>query len=149
MLVKHIDLLKENIHTIKQRHPFEIHAWVVLPDHMHCMIELLENETDFPLRRDLIKMGFSKSLPANERLSSVRKRRGERGLWQRRYWEHLIKDEGDYQAHMDYVHINPVKHGLSKNVSDWPHSTFHRPVREGVYPLDWAGGCEGLLDYRD
>lgn len=145
MLVKHINLLKENIRTVKQRHPFDIHAWVVLPDHMHCIIELPENDADFPLRWRLIKMGFSKSLPANERLSAVRKRRGERGIWQRRYWEHLIKDEEDYRVHMDYVHINPVKHGLSKEVSDWPHSTFHRLVREGVYPIDWAGGCEELL----
>ena len=94
-------------------------------------------------------MGFSKALPRAERLSSVRQRRGERGIWQRRYWEHLIKDEADYQAHMDYIHINPVKHGLVDRVVDWPYSTFHRLVEKGIYPLNWAGGNEGLVSYRD
>ena len=85
---------------------------------MHCVIKLPENDDDFPLRWRLIKMGFSKSLPKQEYLSDVRKRRGERGIWQRRYWEHLIKSEEDYHAHMDYVHINPVKHGLVTRVVD-------------------------------
>ena len=149
LLVRHIDLLKQTIRTVKHRHPFEIHAWVVLPDHMHCILELPENDSDYPLRWRLIKMGFSKSLPKEEYLSPVRKKRGERGIWQRRYWEHLIRDDEDYKAHMDYIHINPVKHGLTENVSDWPHSTFHHLVKESVYPRDWAGGSEVLLDYRD
>jgi len=97
----------------------------------------------------LIKINFSKSLPKTERLSSVRKRRGERGIWQRRYWEHLIKNESDYRAHMDYVHINPVKHELVKSVADWPYSTFHRLVEKNIYPLDWAGGHEAGVDYQD
>lgn len=94
-------------------------------------------------------MEFSKSLPKGERLSAVRGRRGERGIWQRRYWEHLIKDEADFQAHMDYVHINPVKHGLVSRVTDWPFSTFHKLVERGVYPADWAGGDEEGLRYVD
>jgi len=93
LLVRHIDLLRESIRRVKQKHPFIIHGWVVLPDHMHCVIELPEDDADFPLRWRLIKINFSKSLPKTERLSSVRKRRGERGIWQRRYWEHLIKNE--------------------------------------------------------
>jgi putative transposase len=97
----------------------------------------------------LIKAGFSKAIPTTEYLSLVRKRRGERGIWQRRYWEHLIKDERDYHSHMDYVHINPVKHGLVKRVVDWPHSTFHRLVEGGVYPRNWAGGEEDMLSYHD
>ncbi len=89
-------------------------------------------------------------MPRTEWLSAVRQRRGERGLWQRRFWEHLIKDEADYRAHMDYVHINPVKHGLVKQVADWPYSTFHRLVTEGVYPRDWAGSAGAdMLDYPD
>ena len=96
-----------------------------------------------------MKMGFSKSLPKGERLSPVREKSGERGIWQRRYWEHLLKDEEDYRAHMDYVHINLVKHGLVKKVIDWPHSTFHRLVDAGDYPVDWAGGSEESLDYRE
>jgi len=75
--------------------------------------------------------------------------RGERGIWQRRYWEHLIRDEADYRAHMDYVHINPLKHGLVRRVRDWPHSTFHRQVERGVYPANWAGGGENVLEYED
>ncbi len=88
-------------------------------------------------------------MPRIERLSAVRVRRGERGIWQRRYWEHLIRDERDYRAHMDYVHINPLKHGLVTCVADWPYSTFHRLVTDGVYPQNWAGGNEGELEYED
>ena len=94
-------------------------------------------------------MGFSKSIPTKERRSQVRQKRGERGIWQRRYWEHLIRDEVDYRAHMDYVHFNPVKHGRVQRVSDWPYSTFHRLVEQGVYPPDWAGGNENMLAYGD
>jgi putative transposase len=97
----------------------------------------------------LIKMGFSKALPREERRSTVRARRGERGIWQRRYWEHRIRDEADFRAHMDYVHINPVKHGLVGRVVDWPYSTFHGLVERGVYPRDWGGGEEAALGYDD
>ena len=113
------------------------------------MIELPVGDVDFPVRWRLIKMEFSKSLPRGERLSAARERRGERGIWQRRYWEHLIKNEADFQAHMDYVHVNPVKHGLVSRVSDWPFSTFHKLVERGVYPADWAGGDEEGLRYVD
>jgi len=113
-LVRHISLLREVIAKVKSSHPFKIHAWVVLPEHMHCVIELPEGDVDFARRWMLIKMLFSRGIAKNERLSEVRKQRRERGIWQRRYWEHLIRDERDYQAHVDYVHINPVKHGLVK-----------------------------------
>jgi len=139
LLVRHIELLRESVRSVKQRHPFKIHAWVVLPDHLHCVIELPKDDMDFPVRWRLIKMGFSKSLPRDERLSEVRRRRGERGIWQRRYWEHLIRDDADYLAHMNYVHVNPLKHGLVDRVLDWPFSTFHGLVKAGVYPSDWAG----------
>ncbi len=122
---------------------------MVLPDHLHCIIELPSGDADFATRLRLIKANFSKAIPRLESLSSVRARRGERGIWQRRYWEHLIRDERDYQAHMDYVHINPVKHGLVGRVADWPYSTFHGLVAEGIYPADWAGGCEDDLGYQD
>ncbi|TND01442.1 MAG: hypothetical protein FD120_2615 [Gammaproteobacteria bacterium] len=74
----------------------------------------------------------------------MRREKGERGIWQRRYWEHQIRDDRDYAAHMDYLHYNPVKHGLVKRVADWPHSTFHRLVKDGVYSPDWAGGDDGM-----
>lgn len=147
LLVRHVDLLRDAIRTVRQAHPFTIHAWVVLPEHMHCVIELPIGDTDFAVRWRLIKIRFSKSLPDREWRSAVRLRRGERGIWQRRYWEHLIRDDEDFAAHMDYVHINPVKHGLVKRVVDWPYSTFHRLVEQGVYPLDWAGGFEEVTDY--
>lgn len=117
-LVRYIDLLRSVVTKVKQSHPFHIHAWVVLPEHMHCVMELPEGDADFAKRWMLIKMKFSKGLPKTERLSNARIQRRERGIWQRRYWEHLIRDEKDYQAHMDYVHISPVKHGLVKQVKD-------------------------------
>lgn len=88
-------------------------------------------------------------MPKTERLSAVRVKRGERGIWQRRYWEHLIRDEHDFVAHIDYVHINPFKHGLVNRVQDWPYSTFHRYVAQGILPNDWAGGDERTLGDLD
>ena len=149
LLTRNIDLLRFIIKTVQRRHPFKIHGWVVLPEHLHCVIELPPGDADYATRWRLIKMEFSKALPRTERLSAVRARRGERGVWQRRYWEHLIRDERDYRAHMDYVHINPVKHGLVKAVADWPYSTFRRLVAEGIYPENWGGGNEGDLGYDD
>ena len=146
-LLVHIDTLRTIVKSVQTRHPFSIHGWVVLPEPLHCVSELPKGDADFSTRWRLIKMEFSKSLPLTQRRSGVRRRRGERGIWQRRFWEHLIRDDADYRAHMDYVHINPVKHGWVKRVRDWPYSTFHRLVEQGVYPLDWAGGDEALLEY--
>jgi putative transposase len=149
LLTRHIDLLRHTVAAVQHRHPFVIHGWVVLPDHLHCVIELPAGDADFAKRWRLIKMYFSKALPRIEGRSAVRVRRGERGIWQRRYWEHLIRDEADFQAHMDYVHINPLKHGLVARVADWPYSTFHRLVEADVYPADWAGGCEDRVACPD
>ncbi len=109
----------------KARQPFEIYGWVVLPEHFHCVLELPPDDADYATRLRLFKIGFSKALPKTERRSAVRVRRGERGIWQRRYWEHLIRDEADYRAHLDYIHYSPVKHGWVKQVKDLPFSTFH------------------------
>ena len=149
LLTKHIDLLREVVFSVKRRHPFLIHGWVVLPDHLHCVIELPPDDADFATRWRLIKMNFYKMLPKTERRSSVRVRRGERGIWQGWYWEHLIRDEIDFRAHMDHVHINPVKHGLVKCAGDWSYSTFHKLVEWGIYPVNWAGGEEAGLGYID
>ena len=149
LLVRHIDLFRDAVRIVRRTHSFTIHAWVVLPEHMHCVIELPIGDADFAVRWRLIKMRFSKSLPNQEWRSATRLRRGERGIWQRRYWEHLIRDDKDFTAHMDYVHVNPLKHGLVKHVADWPFSTFHHLVAQDVYPLDWAGGFEGGVDYAD
>jgi len=138
LLVRHIDLLRSCVRRAKELHPFYIDAWVVLPEHMHAIWTLPEHDADFSLRWRLIKTAFARQLPKTEFLSDVRLARGERGIWQRRFWEHMIRDDDDFARHVDYVHINPVKHGLVKTPADWLYSSFHRYVKEGIYPADWA-----------
>ncbi|ANG61175.1 transposase [Marinobacterium aestuarii] len=150
LLTRHIDELREAVRSVRLHHPFRIHGWVVLPDHLHCVIELPSGDADYAKRWFLIKNNFSRQIPHTELRSASRLSRGERGIWQRRYWEHLIRDERDYRAHMDYIHINPVKHGLVDHPSKWPYSTFHRLVTKGIYPADWADtGHASELDYKD
>ncbi len=143
LLVRHIDVLRAAVARVKIKYPFVIHGWVVLPDHLHCVIELPAGDLDFSVRWRLIKILFSKGLPPDEYRSAVRLHRKERGIWQRRYWEHLIRDQRDFEHHMDYVHFNPVKHGLVNNVHEWPFSTFHQLVRCGVYPKKLGWFCPG------
>ena len=138
LLVDHIDLLRESVRLCKQKLPFHIDAWVVLPEHMHTIWTLPEGDDDFSRRWKMIKTHFSKGLPITERRSKVRIKRGERGIWQRRFWEHAIRDDRDYALHLDYVHFNPVKHGWVKNVMDWPFSSFHKYQNQGIYPQHWA-----------
>jgi REP-associated tyrosine transposase len=140
ILVTHIEALREAVRKVRARRPFHIDAWVVLPDHMHAVWTLPPDDSDYSSRWKEIKIAFAKALPKTERRSAVRAAKGERGIWQRRFWEHTIRDDRDYAAHVDYVHINPVKHGLVACVRDWPHSSFHRCVARGVYSPDWAGG---------
>ena len=141
-LVEHIDLLKRSFREEKKVHPFQINALVILPDHLHAVLTLPDGDADYSGRWRRIKAAFSAALPPIEQRSASRRSKGERGIWQRRFWEHLIRDEQDYARHVDYIHFNPVKHGHVTRVRDWPHSTFHRFVREGMYPLDWAWGDE-------
>ena len=128
----------------RRRHPFSIDAVVVLPDHLHTVWTLPEGDADFSTRWRLIKTSFSRDLADGEPVSGSRAAKGERGIWQRRYWEHTIRDEKDFERHIDYVRINPVKHGLVKRVSDWPYLSFHRMVTQGLYPKDWAGDVSSL-----
>ena len=114
---------------------------VVLPDHLHVIWTLPPGDADYPLRWALIKSAFSRSLPKTEFIRDSRLAKRERGIWQRRYWEHQIKDEADLQAHVDYLHFNLVKHGYVRCVADWPFSSFHRYVRQGLLPADWAGAA--------
>jgi putative transposase len=144
LLVRYIDVLREAVRVVKARYPFVIHAWVVLPEHTHFVIELPEGDCDYSLRIRLIKAYFSRHLPKDEMRNLARQRRHERGIWQRRFWEHLIRDERDFERHVDYVHFNPVKHGWVACVKDWPYSTFHRFVAQGILPCDWAGDDVGL-----
>ena len=140
VLVTRIEALRSAVRQTRGKSPFHIDAWVVLPDHMHCLWTLPENDADFSGRWRAIKKAFSKTLPATEPRSAVHIRRGERGIWQRRFWEHTIRDERDYAVHMDYIHFNPVRHGLVQHVAEWPFSSFHRCVASGIYPAEWAGG---------
>jgi len=147
LLVREIEHLRETVRRIRQLHPFHIDAWVVLPEHMHCLWTLPPGDADFAMRWMLIKNRFSRGLSTGEPRSPNHLRRRERGIWQRRYWEHLIRDDEDYRRHFDYIHINPLKHGLVARVQDWPYSSFQRAVRAGLYAPDWAGGAgeAGLL----
>ncbi len=143
LLTAHIDLLRRAFRDVRRRHRFEIEAIVVLPDHLHAIWTLPEDDADFALRWRQIKAGFSRTLPGGESVSASRAGKGERGVWQRRYWEHTIRDDADFARHVDYIHFNPVKHGHATRVRDWPHSSFHRMVKLGIYPLDWAGDMAG------
>ena len=147
LLIAEIALLRSAVRTARARHPFHIDAWVVLPDHMHCLWTLPPGDVDFPSRWQLIKATFSHGVPKPEhqrRASLVRKR--EAGVWQRRYWEHGIRDDRDYAAHMDYIHFNPVKHGFVAHAAEWPYSSFVRCVGLGMYPSDWAMEGAGVVD---
>jgi putative transposase len=146
LLTEHIDELRDAFRQTRRDHPFTIEAMVVLPDHLHAIWTMPPGDADFAMRWRLIKTDFSRRLPARERISDSRAAKGERGIWQRRYWERTIRDESDFARHVDYIHINPVKHGLVTRVRDWPHSSFHRMVRFGVYPDDWAGDLSDLDD---
>ena len=145
LLVTHIGALRNAVRGVRARAPFHVDAWVVLPDHMHCIWTLPAGDSDYSGRWQALKKAFTKSIPAGEQRSAVRVRRGERGVWQRRFWEHTIRDDRDYANHMDYVHFNPVKHALAAHPTDWPFSSFRRCVALGVYPADWCqGGREPL-----
>jgi putative transposase len=142
LLTEHIGALRSAFRETRTRHGFTIDAIVVLPDHLHAIWTLPEGDADFALRWRLIKSAFSRALPGGERVSQSRAEKGERGIWQRRYWEHTLRDEADFARHVDYVHFNPVKHGHVTRVLNWPHSSFHRMVRLGICPPDWAGDAE-------
>jgi putative transposase len=142
LLVREIDLLRETVRSTRNRHPFRIDAWVVLPEHMHCLWTLPEGDADFALRWQVIKFGFARRLPKTTTLPTNLQARSERGIWQRRYWEHLIRDADDYQRHFDYIHFNPFKHEHVQRLADWPYSSFHRAVRQGIYLPDWCGEAD-------
>jgi putative transposase len=138
-LTVHIDQLRGAIREAHHARPFHIDAMVVMPDHLHAIWTLPEDDSDYSTRWSTIKSRFTRSL-VRAGVQIGRNAKGEYDLWQRRYWEHTIRDDLDMQRHVDYIHYNPVKHGLVARVADWPHSSFHRFVREGLLPSDWAGG---------
>ena len=139
LLVDHIEVLRDAFRHVKAEYPISLDAVVIL---LHCIWTLPDGDANYPERWRRIKAAFSHRLPDCNPRSTSKILKGERGIWQRRYWEHTLRDEADWQRHMDYIHYNPVKHKYVGQVADWPHSTFHRCVEAGVYPRDWAGSDE-------
>lgn len=139
LLIEHIASLRAAFGKTRLDQPFRVDAIVVLPDHLHALWTLPPGDADFATRWSLIKARFSRAMRSGESISPSRERRRERGLWQRRYYEHLIRDDDDYANHVAYIHWNPVKHGWAQRAVDWPHSSFHRFVHEGRLTSDWGG----------
>ncbi len=138
-LVEEIALLRQVYVEANKRMPFKTIAICVLPDHLHAIWELPEDDQDYSLGWASIKSQFSRALPARPNVSASKSRKREKGIWQRRFWEHRIRDEEDLARHVDYIHFNPVKYGLVSQVGDWPYSSFHRYVARGLLPADWGG----------
>lgn len=137
LLVREVGHLRAAFREVRREHPFEVVAVCVLPEHLHAIWTLPPGVVDFGLRWQQIKRRFSSSLEAG-RLSGVQSRRREKGIWQRRYWEHQIRDDEDLANHVAYIHFNPVKHGHARQVRDWPYSSFHQWVRRGDLPESWG-----------
>lgn len=137
-----VALLRQAIEAVQARRPFKVEAAIILPDHLHMLWRLPDGDADFSIRWRLIKSYFTRRWPGARDCPATlsRQRKGERAVWQRRYWEHLIRDEADWQRHVDYIHYNPVKHGLAYAPSAWRYSSFHTFVKEGYYSLDWGAG---------
>ena len=147
LLVEHFDLFKSSYLWVKQNRPFETVAIVVLPDHVHLIWNLPLGDADYSTRVRLIKRLFTREIM---KLGVFLQKRanGERSCWQRRFWEHQIRDDRDLQAHVDYIHFNPVKHGYVARAIDWPYSSVHGSIRDGVITDDWGGGLASRVPDR-
>ena len=137
VLIRHIGLLRDAFREVRAERPFAIDAIVVLPDHLHAIWTLPEEDSDYSGRWRAIKSRFTRKLRASG-MPLTRDPRGEYRLWQRRFWEHTMRDDRDFEHHVNYIHWNPVKHGLTERAMDWPYSSFHRYVRLGLLPKDWG-----------
>ena len=142
-LIDYNILLLKSIQTVKSESCFDEVATVFLPDHMHTIWKLPDDDFDYPARWKAIKSLFTRSL-VKSGVPLDKNTRGEYSLWQRRYWEHTIINEQDLISHIDYIHYNPVKHGYVDRVSDWMPSSFHRFVRAGMLPDDWGGAVKEI-----
>jgi putative transposase len=138
LLTDEIDNLRATINSVKKNHPFQINALVILPEHLHALLTLPLNDNNYSTRWGLIKSTFSRQLPAGEKINKSRQTNGERGIWQRRFWEHLIRDEQDYENHVNYIHYNPVKHQLVEHATEWPYSTIHDYIAKGLLSSNWG-----------
>ncbi|HBC46523.1 MAG TPA: transposase [candidate division Zixibacteria bacterium] len=139
---KSISFLKSAIRNVKQQNPFKIEAIVILPEHLHLIMQLPEDDYNYSMRIAKIKKEFGKKyLKENSisiELSDSENKRNERGIWQRRFWEHRIKSHEDYLAHVNYIHYNPVKHNLVEHITEWKWSTYHKFFKSGFYDKDWG-----------
>ncbi len=136
-----VALFEAGLNRIKERHPFDVDAFVILPDHIHTLWSLPDGDADFSKRWRLIKETFTKSFIRNREIprpNASRCTKGEQAVWQRRFWEHMIRDESDFSQHVDYIHSNPVRHGLVSAAREWPHSSFPNWVNRGVYEPHWG-----------
>ncbi|OFZ67695.1 MAG: transposase [Betaproteobacteria bacterium RBG_16_56_24] len=137
------------IEMVRVARPFVIDAWILLPDHLHCVWTLPDGDADFPTRWMKIKRAVSLVCGEEYRradwISASKLKHRESTIWQRRFWERQIRDENDFARHVDYIHFNPVKHGHVQRVADWPYSTFHRYMRDGVYAHDWGGAIDRVV----
>jgi len=133
LLLREIDALRASWRGVAASRPFDTVAAVVLPEHTHFLWRLPDEDHDFPARLSMLKAGFTRALPETAKGSG---RKGERGVWQSRYWEHLIRDDDDLSTHIDYIHWNPVNHGLVDDPDDWPYSTWHNWKKEFGRPIE-------------
>ena len=138
LLSEHIDCLRRSFREVREEKPFNVIAMVVLPDHLHAVWRLPENDADYSGRWKSIKSRFTRAL-VKQGIPFSRNAKGEYRVWQRRFWEHTIRDQDDLNRHIDYIHYNPVKHGLVTRASEWPYSSIHRYVRKGLLSADWGG----------
>ncbi len=151
LLTQQIASLRNAFRYTRLRHPFMLEAIVVLPDHLHAIWTLPEHDPDYATRWRLIKAAFSRTQPHGEPVSASRASKGERGIWQRRYWEHTLRDDDDFARHRDYIHFNPVRHGYTDEAWQWPYSSFRRMVQLGVYPTSWIRSvqAEDMLEWGE
>ena len=140
-LIDHVDKLRGAFRVARTERPFTIDAIVILPDHLHAIITLPDADADFSGRWRRIKSLFTRQLTASG-VPVSRNHRGEFALWQRRFWEHTVRNDADFKRCADYIHFNPVRHRLVASPSDWPYSSLHRYIRTGVLPADWGGASE-------
>ena len=144
--------LRTAILKVRRTHPFNIDGWVLLPDHLHCIWTLPEGDADFSTRWRLIKREVTVAIGTRyfrQDFQTARRTKKHQGtIWQHRFWEHLIRDEHDFEMHMNYLHFNPVKHGLTETVKEWHWSSFHRLVQEGIYPFDWSNNEAAKIEVQ-
>jgi putative transposase len=138
--------LRQAFREERQRRPFTVDAIVILPDHLHTLWTLPPGDVNYSVRWRNIKRAFTHSVALEQRptADASRARKQEQANWQRRFWEHRIRDETDFARHVDYIHYNPVKRGLTQRPDAWPYSSIHRYIRQGLLPADWASG--GVID---